>query len=601
MSDVLKNSIKQQLKALFLLGCCLGGLPFFNLGVVATEDEVPTFFSICVLAPVTCNWRNVWSTLIVEQLPKIGIGIDVYDATGYVNIAPRVWNYPGPYPIPPYAEGGFDLLFFTWYWNLDWNPYGLFDSSSITPNGDNFYQYSNPKMDLAITKFISAPYFDDQLFWGGKIQQYLYEDLPQIALNYYSILIAHRANLEGWDPVLWVNDRCTMENWSIPGQSVFRYAVPDTFDNFYIYDRSYVCSNKFLAQIYPGLLYRRPSTGRHQFAPYLAKDYNTTDGLTYHFWLNPDVRWADGMPLNASDVVYSYEVLANVSSLQNWVWPHPLLTNLSITILSEYELEITLQTPSVCANNLFTLPLIPKHIWDSIPYADQFVQANNWAITQPNKIIGAGPYYLEEYDNNTNIIHLKQNEYFSSWNSITPHFTDIYFIFQNSQEVALNALAAGEIDMLDSEFFISIEQVPEGAAYTKVGTGYVTEIAFNNLHPILGTGEACPIAGSASAKHIRKAISYIAPREIYIAEVLEGKGEPGVTQCPPIASIYNTSLEPLPFDIERAKEEMRLSGFEYESSHPSYVIGYTLPVFLALLSLFGGTIIFLRKAKRRVE
>jgi len=590
-----KTSFKQHLKAILLLSCSLGIFSSFNLGVVAEEEEVPAFFSISILAPVTCPSRDIWAALMVEQFPKIGIVIDVYDATGWVNIAPRTWAYPGPYPIPPYNEGGFDLLFMGWSYGLDWNPCGLFDSSSIIPNGDNFYQYSNPEMDLAISNYNRSYRFEDQLYWGKEIQKILYEDLPQIALHYHSALAVYRADFEGWDPILWENDRCTMENWSIPGQAIFRYALPDKPSDFYVYDFTSIFEDKILAQIYPGLLHRSTLAEHHRYVPYIAQDYTTTDGLTYHFWLNPDVRWADGEPLNASDVAYSFEVYSNLTSSQ-LVWQHSLLSNLSITILTEYELEITLPEQSLYADSLFALPLIPQHLWNPIPYVNQSAQANNWSISEPNKIFGAGPYYLEEFNSSTGTVHLKQNEYFSNWSSISPHFTDVYFIFYNYQESALAALTSGKIDMIDSNYYSNLNQVPEGCAYSIVGDGYVKEIAFNNLHPFLGTGERCPIASPKSAQHIRRAISYLAPRETYIKEVLEGMGEPGVTHCSSVASVFDDSLKPFPYDLEQAKEEMCLAGFDFPtSSHPSYVIGFNLPFFMSLFSLIAVTKVMFKK------
>ncbi|MGC9780859.1 MAG: hypothetical protein HZR80_16570 [Candidatus Heimdallarchaeota archaeon] len=91
------------------------------------------FFTISILAPNTNPLRNQVATLIVEQLPKIGIGIDVFNLTGWSQISPRTLGYPGPYPIPTYAEGGYDVFFMGWASGLDVDFRGLFDSPSIIP------------------------------------------------------------------------------------------------------------------------------------------------------------------------------------------------------------------------------------------------------------------------------------------------------------------------------------------------------------------------------------------------------------------------------------------------------------------------------------
>ncbi|MCE7745095.1 MAG: hypothetical protein GPJ52_08190 [Candidatus Heimdallarchaeota archaeon] len=78
-------------------------LTFFTLPVLTqtefTRAENPDpYFSISVLAPNTYGYT--YATLMVEQLPKIGIAVDVYDYTGWYQISERTWDYPGPYPIP---------------------------------------------------------------------------------------------------------------------------------------------------------------------------------------------------------------------------------------------------------------------------------------------------------------------------------------------------------------------------------------------------------------------------------------------------------------------------------------------------------------------
>jgi len=160
----------------------LGVLPL--LTAPAQAITVGPFFSISILAPNSNPARNQWATLMVEQLPKIGIEVDVFDHTSWSQIYPRTWDYPGPYPIPSYAEGGFDILFVGWGWGLDWDPTGLFNTDGIVPNGDNFYQYSSQAMDDAIGNYTASFITADRIEYAKDIQAQLYEDLQQITIIY---------------------------------------------------------------------------------------------------------------------------------------------------------------------------------------------------------------------------------------------------------------------------------------------------------------------------------------------------------------------------------------------------------------------------------
>ena len=135
-------AVKQNFRkrfSFFLVLSCFSCLFFLQSRVNVTGQE--GFFSITFLAPATCCCRNPWVAAIAEQLPEIGINVEVKE-TGWAGISPRTWSYPGPYPIPSYAEGGYDVLFVGWSWGLDWDPSDLFSSKAITPYGDNFYQYN---------------------------------------------------------------------------------------------------------------------------------------------------------------------------------------------------------------------------------------------------------------------------------------------------------------------------------------------------------------------------------------------------------------------------------------------------------------------------
>ncbi|MHA1558023.1 MAG: hypothetical protein ACTSPM_13970, partial [Candidatus Heimdallarchaeota archaeon] len=102
----------------------------------------------------------------VEQLPKIGIEVDVFDHTGWAQISPRTWGHPGPYPVGTYAEGGFDILFVGNGWGLDFDPQGVFTSDGLTPNGDNFYQYESDAMDNAVGNYSQAFVFADRMVYA---------------------------------------------------------------------------------------------------------------------------------------------------------------------------------------------------------------------------------------------------------------------------------------------------------------------------------------------------------------------------------------------------------------------------------------------------
>ncbi|NHJ49097.1 MAG: hypothetical protein FK733_15020 [Asgard group archaeon] len=555
---------KEKIKHHIILLCIISMTiwPFFNINNTVGAYPGP-FFTISILAPNNNQARNEWATLMSEQLPRIGIGVDIFDHTDWSEISPRTFGYPGPYPIPSYIDGGYDTLCMSWNWGLDYNPYYTFHSNCITPMGDNFYQYDNWLMDHAINNYSLVTHdFEDRLFWAYQIQDILYEDLPSIPIVYKTDLYAHNPDLIGWDPQLWSSEYQSMYNWSIFGQNELHYAQSSISNKFHIYTYHTVSEAQWLNQIYTGLITRAPNS--YNFIPNLAVSCSTTDGLNYSVILHPDAKWADGTPLNTSDIKYSFE-LNNNPLLYNDIYllPYP---SINVTIIDEQNCTIVFDEKIMFPESMSDLPIMPKHIWETIPAQDQEEQAKIWAETDPSKLIGAGPYYLYNYDSNNDFILLKRNEHYASWSGNVPKFTEIFFDFYSNKEGALSALASGAIDIVDSSFSLKYNEIPPQANFTSVNTGDVEEIAINMRHPYIGTGTLCPISDPESAKYIRKAISHMVPRDIIIEEIYDGLGEPGVTPWSNNAVDFNDSLDPYEYaevNFDTAKYCMEAAGYRF--------------------------------------
>jgi len=589
-------------KSLFILLMVMFLTTVFTVTDDLQGDLPEPFFYIDVLASIG-NWRNPIHQAIVPFLPRIGIGVDVFDHTGWAQISPRTWGYPGPYPIPTYDEGGFDVLFLGWGWGLDVDFTGLFDTPAWPPNGDNFYQYSRPEMDWAIGNYSQTFVLADRIKYAHDIQALLYEDIPAATIVYPQNLFPMDPNFDqdSWDGILWNSAYQDMTNWSIPGQTEFYYAVPADFVDFHPFKTESVYDAQWTHQIYGGLVERFAYPPYYRgFGPYACTSFNSTDGLTYDIQINPNLKFADGQVCNASDVEYSYDLLINPDFGQpDYGFYSRYLTNESVVINSEFEVTITFNQSYVFQDSNLAIDILPKHIWKPIAPGDQETQAVNWALNNSldSNLMGIGPYYLEDYDEINNVLHLKRNEFFDDWSGITPNFEDVYFEFFSNREGVLAALVAGDIDMVDSQFSPQISEIPVGAKYELVDRPGSQEMAFNCMHPIIGTGELCPISSPESGKHIRKAISYLIPRIRIIDEILYGLGTPGVTPFPKGAVGFDDSLEVLEYSTSLALHQMKLAGYDITAFFigTSTNVGLGLVTIISILTLTGGSYYFIRK------
>jgi ABC-type transport system substrate-binding protein len=572
-------------------------MTFLATPTMAARNPGP-FFEISILAPNTSTARNQWATLMVEQLPKIGIAVDVFDHTGWAQIGPRTWSHPGPYPIPPYSEGGYDILFVGNGWGLDFDPTGVFTSDGITPVGDNFYQYASQEMDWAVANYTQSFVFEERMNYAQDIQELLYEDNPSICLLYPTSLYPHIEELVGWDPLLWASSYQAMENWSIAGETEFHFATPGDFVDFHplLYEATY--DAEWLHQIYNCLVERDPLQD-NAYEGRILESFSTTDGMSYSCKLRPDLYWADGTAITTDDIIYNYQLLATPTlGHTTYSFITQYIDNDTVVKIDDDEFTMNFLQPYVFQDSNLASYLLPEHIWAPIAPENHGAQAVAWATSDPGKLFGCGPYVLEEYDGTNAVIHLSKNEYFDDYWGTEPYFDDIYFEYYSNKEGAISDMISGSIDMIGSQFFVQEDDLTglTGITFTTVDDPGNQEMALNMEHPYLGTGELLPIPGWESAKHVRKAISHIVPRQVIVDEILDGLGTPGVTHWPSASLGFDDSLVHYEYSIATALAHMEAAGYDITISTTTTGIG--LVVVMGILAFAGATQVFFLKRRK---
>lgn len=136
--------------------------------------------------------------------------------------------------------------------------------------------------------------------------------------------------------------------------------------------------------IFNGLL-RYDTEGK--LVPDLAKSYSVAeDNKTYNVVLNRDVKWQDGQPFTADDVIYTIKTIQNPATrstqLSGW-------QGVTVTSANKYEVKIVLPSPLAPFAGSLTLPIVPEHLLVDIK-PDKLRSAD--FNTQP---VGTGPFAMQ--------------------------------------------------------------------------------------------------------------------------------------------------------------------------------------------------------------
>ncbi len=293
------------------------------------------------------------------------------------------------------------------------------------------------------------------------------------------------------------------------------------------------------------------------YSPDLAKSTEVSDdGTVYTFTLRDDLRWHDGQPVTARDVVFSYQFYQKHED-----FPYmPAYTGYFDTVEAPDDQTVVLTLTEPIPNiesQLFWLFILPEHIWAEHDTPEGAAAFENTAM------IGSGPFKMREYRQGE-FVHL---EAVKDHAVAPPKIDEVVFQTFDNQDALVQALLTGQVDM--------ITEMPNTAVPTLrnaenvelvVGAPLAPDIAdiISNQTP----PELCPPDGVCSGHPalrdlaVRQALAHATDKQKIIDVVLLGLGTPGLTLVPDgLGMWYNDTIEDYAFDIAEANRILDEAGY----------------------------------------
>lgn len=178
--------------------------------------------------------------------------------------------------------------------------------------------------------------------------------------------------------------------------------------------------------------------------PYLARAWHwSNDGRTLTFELRTDVRWHDGIPTTARDVVWTLRAARDSTT------GYPRFTELeslmAIDALSDstVQLEFARAVARHASNDLpdvlTDLAIVPAHLLDSIPHAR--LRQAQWN----NQPVGNGPFRFVTHEANRRWVFARNADFPEDMGG-APHVDRLIVVIVDEPMIKLAALVAGELD-----------------------------------------------------------------------------------------------------------------------------------------------------------
>ncbi|MCM3111610.1 ABC transporter substrate-binding protein [Lederbergia lenta] len=252
--------------------------------------------------------------------------------------------------------------------------------------------------------------------------------------------------------------------------------------------------------------------------------------------LRDDIKFSDGEPLTAEDVVFTFETATKNGSVVD------LNVMEKVEALDKLTVKFTLKEPqSTFINTLAATGIVPKHAYGA-DYAEN--------------PIGSGPYQFVQWDKGQQLIVKANPNYYGK----KPYFKQVTFLFL-SEDASFAAAQAGEVDIAYIPAAFSNREVP-GMRLEAVETVDNRGIVFPFVKSGNFTEDGLPIGNDITADPaIRHAINIAIDRQALVDGVLEGYGTPAYTSVDGLPWWNpNTVIEDA--DLDGARKLLEKAGWK---------------------------------------
>ncbi len=267
--------------------------------------------------------------------------------------------------------------------------------------------------------------------------------------------------------------------------------------------------------------------------PRVARSWNwSADHLVLTFSLRPGVRWHDGRPVTADDVVHTWRVLTAPDAAPDKAVAFNLVE--SVEAPAPDTVVVRYRRPFAPALGAWTHPLLPAHRAEREPP------------------VGCGPWIFERWDPGERVVLRANPDYYDG----PPRAPQLLLEVLRDYQTRFAALEAGRID--------AAPLLPDTWRAVKDQPAFRARFDVREYRQLYFFYIAWRMDGSNpwfADPRVRRAMTLAIDRAGYLEKVAPGFGRPAVTSIHPDHWCFDGSLLPLPFDPQAAAALLAEAGF----------------------------------------
>lgn len=291
-------------------------------------------------------------------------------------------------------------------------------------------------------------------------------------------------------------------------------------------------------------------------APGYAKSWSwSEDGTVVTLELRDDLKWEDGRPVTADDLVFTFELVADP------IVASPRRSNTERMVPGEAPKKLDDTHVAFRFDRAFDratqlafigdLALLPKHVWES---ADRATLGGHPKVNEP---LSYGPFRLSRWDPGQQLV-LEANPQFTGPEEMRAKLDRVVWRVIPDYATRLLELENGTIDLMDQLLVADADRLRQSHPDIRlVRRGWRTMhyVAWNQRDPRFRDPE------------IRRALAEAVDvdgmiAKLYTSQSGEAYARRAVgTITPALCGAYNDALVPVPFDGASARRKLEAAGW----------------------------------------
>ena len=302
-----------------------------------------------------------------------------------------------------------------------------------------------------------------------------------------------------------------------------------------------------------------------EWMPFLAREWKVSeDGLSAVFTIRENLKWSDGEPLTAEDVVWSVNTVFLNKEVEGSNYDAFYVGEELAMFEKIDDLSFRIITPTLYADiiSLANFQPVPKHILEPLIVEKGITAINSyWGVdTDVKSIVGSGPFIIEEYAPNQRII-MSRNPYYwqkDAQGNQLPYLDRLNLVIVEDSNTAFLKFIAGELDTIEEvrgEDVATLIEKKNEVGFEIYNAGPEASTNFITFNQNVNTVPE-PKRSWFNNRKFRKAMAHLVDRQTIIDNVYFGFGFPQYSFVPRFSQLYweDADEEAIKYDPEAAKK-----------------------------------------------